>query len=60
METNETRPESRLKDFIYRHPRLATIYEWLVENWLLTVIYLLAAAVFFCLINLAVVACNDW
>ena len=46
METNETRPESRLKDFIYRHPRLAAIYEWGVENWLLTVIYLLAAAVF--------------
>jgi len=60
METNETRPESRLKDFIYRHNRLATIYEWLVENWLLTVIYLLAAAVVFCLINLAVAACNDW
>lgn len=60
METNETRPESRLKDFIYRHDRLATIYEWLVENWLLTVIYLLAAAVVFCLINLAVVTCNDW
>ncbi len=47
-------------DFIYRHERLAALYEWFGENWLIMVIYMLAVVVIICLINLVVVACKDW
>lgn len=46
--------DSRILRFIYRHERLAAAYEWLVDNWLMVVIYVLFALVVLCMINLAV------
>ena len=48
------KPFSPILRFIYRHERLATIYEWLHEYWLMVVIYVLFAFVVLCMINLAV------
>ncbi len=45
---------SRILRFIYRHERLANAYDWLGDNWLMTVIYLLFAAVVLCMVNLTV------
>ncbi len=44
---------SRILRFIYRHG-LANAYDWLGDNWLMTVIYLLFAAVVLCMVNLTV------
>ena len=40
--------------FIYRHERLAKAYDWLGDNWLMVVIYVLFVAVVLCMINLIV------
>ncbi len=52
------KPSSPILRFIYRHERLASIYEWLGEHWLMVVIYVLFALVVLCMINLTVLARN--
>ena len=51
---------SRILRFIYRHERLANAYDWLGDNWLMAVIYLLFAAVVLCMVNLTVMVLTTW
>lgn len=46
--------DSRMLRFIYRHERLAKAYDWLGDNWLMVVIYVLFVAVVLCMIDLIV------
>ncbi len=46
--------DSRILRFIYRHERLANAYDWLGDNWLMVIIYVLFVAVVLCMINLIV------
>ena len=46
--------DSRLLRFIFRHERLARVYDWLGDNWLMVVIYTLIVAIALCMIDLIV------
>ena len=46
--------DSRMLRFIYRHECLSRAYDWLGDNWLMVVIYVLFVAVVICMINLIV------
>jgi len=46
--------DSPVLRYIYRHERLATVYEWFREHWLMVVIYVLLALVVLCMIHLTV------
>ena len=51
--------KSRIQRFIIRHEWMAGTYEWLVEHWIMAVIYLLVVAVALCLINLTIMVLLD-
>ncbi len=51
--------KSRIQRFIIRHKWMAGTYEWLVEHWIMAVIYLLVVAVALCLINLTIMVLLD-
>lgn len=51
--------KSRIQRFIIRHKWMAGTCEWLVEHWIMAVIYLLVVAVALCLINLTVMVLLD-